>query len=69
MAYVTADRFLWASDYIQTVEEPSLYALEVWTAAQRDNLHPERTAAEHLPLTPWSKIEELRKEAAAPGSN
>ena len=72
MAYVTADRFLWASDYIQTVDEPSLYALEVWTAAQRDNLHPERTAAEHLPLTSWSKIEELQKEAAtgtAPGSN
>ena len=72
MAYVTADRFLWASDYIQTVDEPSLYALEVWTAAQRDNLHPERTAAEHLPLTSWSKIEELQKEAAtgtAPGSS
>ena len=34
---------------------------EVWKAVQRDGLHPERTAAEHLNLTPWSKIEELQK--------
>jgi hypothetical protein len=43
------------------VSEPTLYTSEVWRAAQRDGLHPERTAAEHLPLTPWSKIEELQK--------
>jgi hypothetical protein len=72
MGYVTGDRFLWASDYIQTVGEPSLYGLEVWSAAQRDGLHPERTAAEHLPLTPWARIDELQKQAGtgtAPGSN
>ena len=56
-----SDRFLWASDFIQTVDEPSQYASEVWKAAQRDNLHPERTAAEHLDLTLWSKIEQLQK--------
>ncbi|HXI62743.1 MAG TPA: hypothetical protein VNF70_08525, partial [Pyrinomonadaceae bacterium] len=61
VGYVVADHFLWASDYIQTVSEPTLYASEVWRAAQRDGLRPERTAAEHLPLTPWSKIEELQK--------
>jgi len=61
MAYLPADHFLWASDYIQTVAEPSAYASEVWRAAQRDALHPERTAAEHLPLTPWARIEELQK--------
>jgi|GEM_PF-781038 len=62
MAYLVADRFLWASDYIQTVARPSSYASEVWSAVQRDGLRPERTAAEHLPLTPWSKIEELQKQ-------
>jgi hypothetical protein len=62
MAYLATDRVLWASDYIQTVDEPSAYASEVWRAAQRDGLHPERTAAEHLPLTPWTKIEELQKK-------
>ena len=61
MGYLATDRFLWASDYIQTVAELTSYASEIWRAVQRDGLHPERTAAEHLPLTPWSKIEELQK--------
>src|SRR5215472_2270934 len=61
MAFMPSDRFLWASDFIQTVAEPSQYASEVWKAVQRDGLRPERTAAEHLNLTPWSKIEELQK--------
>lgn len=65
MAFLASDRFLWASDFIQTVDEPSQYATEVWKAAQRDNLHPERTAAEHLDLTPWSKIEELQRPQIA----
>jgi flavorubredoxin len=59
MAYVAADRFLWASDYIQTVAEPTAYAAEVLAAVRRDGLTPERTAAQHLPLTPWTQIEEL----------
>jgi len=62
MAYLAPDRLLWASDYIQTVEQPTLYTSEVWRAAQRDGLHPERTVAEHLPITPWTKIEELQKK-------
>jgi len=61
MAFMPSDRFLWASDFIQTVAEPSQYASEVWKAVQRDGLRPERTAAEHLNLTPWSKVEELQK--------
>jgi hypothetical protein len=44
------------------VEQPTLYTSEVWRAAQRAGLHPERTAAEHLPITPWTKIEELQKK-------
>jgi hypothetical protein len=59
IAYLEPDRFLWASDFIQTAAEPTSYGWEVWRATQRDGIHPERTAAEHLPLTPWSKIEEL----------
>lgn len=62
MAFIPSERFLWASDFIQTVDEPSQYASEVWKAAQREGLRPERTAAEHLNLTPWSKIEELQKQ-------
>jgi hypothetical protein len=62
MAYLASDRLLWASDYIQTVDGPTAYASEVWQAVQRDGLHPERTAAEHLPLTPWSKVEALQSK-------
>jgi hypothetical protein len=72
MAFLAPDRFLWASDYIQTVAEPSAYASEVWRAVQRDGLHPERTAAEHLPLTPWARIAALEKKdegGTGPGSN
>lgn len=61
MGYLASDRFLWASDYIQTVAKPNTYATEVWNATQRDGLRPVRTAAQHLPLTPWARIEELQK--------
>jgi hypothetical protein len=60
MAYVPGDRFLWASDYLQTLAEPSLYAEEVVAAVRRDRLAPERVAAQHLPLTPWSKVTAIR---------
>lgn len=62
MAFIRSDHFLWASDFIQTVDEPSEYASEVWKAVHRDGLRPERTAAEHLDLTPWSQIEELQNQ-------
>ena len=65
MAYLAPDHLLWASDYIQTVAAPTSYATEVWQAAERDGLHPQQTAAEHLPLTPWSKIEELQNHHGA----
>jgi hypothetical protein len=29
MAFLPSDRFLWASDFIQTIDEPSQYASEV----------------------------------------
>ena len=56
MAYVKNDRFLWASDFVQTVKEPSLYAGEVIRAAARAGIEPERVAAEHLPLTAWAVV-------------
>jgi len=56
VAYLPADGFLWASDYIQTAGEPTLYAGEVIRAAARYRLTPQRVAAEHLPLTPWKTV-------------
>ncbi|MEO8448536.1 MAG: hypothetical protein ABI647_02025 [Gemmatimonadota bacterium] len=60
MGWLPSERFLWASDYVQTVSEPSQYASEVVSAAGRVGIRPARLAAQHLPLTEWSKVEQLR---------
>lgn len=57
MAYLPADKFLWASDYIQTLDEPSLYAAEVIRAAERAGIVPDRFAAEHVPLNSWQQVQ------------
>lgn len=56
MAYVPSERFLWAGDYVQTVSAPSTYASEVAAAVRRVGMAPERVAAMHLRLTPWSSV-------------
>ena len=61
MAFVPSERYLWASDFVQTVARPSQYATEVWNAAKRIGIAPERFAAEHMPLTPWSKIADVNR--------
>ena len=57
MVYLPEEKFLWASDYIQTLDQPTLYAAEVLGAAQRAGFSPERVAAEHLPLTDWKAVQ------------
>jgi hypothetical protein len=64
MAYLPREKFLWASDYVQTTSEPSLYANEVLRAAERAGIKPERVAAEHIPLTDWTKVQAA--QAASP---
>jgi hypothetical protein len=59
--FVVDDRFLWASDYIQDLANPTMYAADVWNAVQRANLRPKRVAAEHIPLTDWEKIASLER--------
>ena len=60
MAYARSQKFLWASDYIQTLNEPSLYAREVVAAAKRAGIEPHVVAAEHLPLTTWNRVLEAQ---------
>ncbi len=59
MAYLPGDRFLWASDFLQRLDAPTLYATEIRAAADRHGLHPDRVAAEHLPVTAWARIEAI----------
>jgi hypothetical protein len=56
MAFIAPDRFLWASDYIQTLASPTMYAMEVIQAVKGSALRPERVAAEHLSITEWQKV-------------
>lgn len=56
-AWFPAQRFLWASDYLQDVSQPSQYAVEVLAAMRRDGIAPDRVAAQHLPMTPWTTVE------------
>jgi hypothetical protein len=59
LAWLPSERFLWASDYIQGTRVPSSYTSEVRAAVRRAGFTPERFAAQHLTLTPWSVIEAL----------
>lgn len=56
MAWIPEDEFLWAGDFVQTVDGPSQYAAEVSAAVHRAGLTPDRIAAQHLPLMPWSRV-------------
>ena len=59
IGWLAGDRFLWASDYIQTTSGPTEYTAEVRSAVRRGGFAPERVAAEHLPLTPWSVFDAM----------
>ncbi len=58
-AFVHADKFLWASDYVQTLGAPTQYLDEVAAAVRRMKLTPAKLASEHLPLVDWSRAERL----------
>jgi len=61
MAFLPSEKYLWASDFIQTVARPSQYATEVWNATKRVGIAPDRFAAEHVALTPWSKVADVNR--------
>ncbi len=56
LAMLDGPGLLWAGDYIQSADEPSVYAREVIAAAGRAGFRPTRAAAQHLPLTPWTDV-------------
>ena len=67
LAFVLKERFLWASDYIQSLERPSLYAGEVLQAAKRTRCLPDIVAAEHLPITDWKVVQSMQLGSAVAG--
>lgn len=59
MAWIPADGFLYAGDFVQDTRAPSSYAQETYAATVRAGITPRRVAAMHVGLTPWSTIEGL----------
>ena len=59
MAYLPDDGLLWASDFVQTLDAPTLYTAEVFTAACRYGLTPTRVVAEHHPVAEWSTLADV----------
>ncbi|MEP6574742.1 MAG: hypothetical protein ABJD11_18720, partial [Gemmatimonadota bacterium] len=59
IGFLKGERFLWGSDYVQTVSAPNEYALEVYRAVRRTGVSPTRLAAEHLPMTSWDTVTTL----------
>ena len=65
-AFIHDDRFLWASDYVQTLRAPSHYVDEVVAAVRRHGYQPTKLGAEHIRLSEWSAAEHLAEPAARP---
>ena len=59
IGWLPRDRFLWASDFIQTAAAPTEYTAEVRAAVRRGGMDPAQVAAEHLPLTPWTTFDAM----------
>lgn len=59
IAYLPGERFVWASDYVQSTTDPSVYTVEVVDAVRRAGWEPGRMAAEHVRMTPWPTIAAL----------
>jgi len=62
-AFLAPDRFLWASDYVQTLAAPTQYLDETSAAVDRLRLSPVRFAAEHLKLSVWEDAKRLRQRS------
>lgn len=53
---IPGEKFVWAGDYVQRVDQPTQYAREVVKTLTTLGITPDRIAAQHLPLTNWSAV-------------
>ena len=65
-AFVRPDAFLWASDFVQNLSAPTQYVDEVVAAARRVGVSPMKVAAQHVPLSDWTRITSLATNGTAP---
>lgn len=62
-AFSRVERFLWASDFVQTLQQPTAYLDDVWSAVSRVGVLPTRLAAEHLALSDWITADRLARRS------
>jgi len=62
ICYLTGDKYLWGSDYFQNSQAAAANSQEVINAARRENIQPEKIAAEHVGLTDWSQLLKINKQ-------
>ncbi len=55
-AWLPAERYLWAGDYLQR-DPGSPYYIDVVLTARALALHPDKVGAQHMPLTNWADVE------------
>lgn len=60
-AFLAPDRFLWASDYVQTLAGPTQYLDETFAAVARMHVSPAHVAAEHLRLSSWEDAKRVQQ--------
>ena len=65
-AFLRPDAFLWASDFVQNLSEPTQYVDEVVAAVRRVRVSPVKVAAQHVPLSDWSRVAPLAERPADP---
>jgi hypothetical protein len=65
-AFVRPSRFLWGSDFIQNLREPTQYVDDVVAAVHRVGVSPIKVAAEHAPLVDWDRVAKLSEKPVTP---
>lgn len=54
--WIPGERFLWAGDYVQVVDRPSLYGREMIGTARAAGIEPVRFGAQHVGVADWSTL-------------
>lgn len=59
--WIPGEKFWWAGDYVQRVDQPSLYGREMIGTVHSAGVMPEKFGAQHVGLAEWAKLEAANK--------
>lgn len=55
-AWIPGEKFWWAGDYVQRLDQPTLYGREMIGTVRAAGVEPERFGAQHVGLADWSRL-------------